>query len=87
MKPRPVRPNIYLPVVRFGVVVADWKYILCATLIGYLVPFFFRLKVANMENFAFSILTVNNGWSSLQQTKEQIERTLNDLIINAQPQR
>ena len=48
MKPRPVRPNIYLPVVRFGVVVADWKYILCATLIGYLVPFFFRLKVGNV---------------------------------------
>jgi hypothetical protein len=38
-----------------------------------------------MENFAFSIITVNDGWSSLQQTKEQIERTLNDLIVNGQP--
>ena len=28
MRVRSVRPNIYLPVVRFGVVVADWKYIL-----------------------------------------------------------
>jgi hypothetical protein len=45
MRFRPVRPNIYLPVIRFGVLVADWKYILAATLLGYLVPFFFRLKL------------------------------------------
>jgi hypothetical protein len=48
MRFRPVRPNIYLPVVRFGVVVADWKYILCATLTGYLIPFFFRLKIGSV---------------------------------------
>jgi len=48
MRVRSVRPNIYLPVVRFGVVVADWKYILGATLVGYLVPFFFRLKIGNV---------------------------------------
>src|SRR5256885_1269009 len=48
MRLRPVRPNIYLPVVRFGVVIADWKYILCATLAGYLIPFFFRLKFAGV---------------------------------------
>ena len=46
----------------------------------------YGLRLQDMENFAFSIITVNNGWSSLQQTKEQIERTLNDLIVNAQPQ-
>ena len=45
----------------------------------------YGLRLQDMENFAFSILTVNNGWSSLQQTKDQIEHTLNDLIINAQP--
>lgn len=45
MRYRPVRPNIYLPVIRFGVVVGDWKYILGATLAGYLIPFFFRLKI------------------------------------------
>jgi len=44
----------------------------------------YGLRLQDMENFAFSIITVNNGWSSLQQTKDQIERTLNDLIINAQ---
>src|SRR5687767_1606387 len=45
----------------------------------------YGLKLQDMENFAFSIISVNNGWSSLQQTKEQIEQTLNNLIINAQP--
>jgi len=45
----------------------------------------YGLRLQDMENFAFSIITVNNGWSSLQQTKEQIERTLNDLIVNGQP--
>jgi hypothetical protein len=44
MRFRPVRPNIYLPVIRFGVLISDWKYILAGTLVGYLVPFFFRLK-------------------------------------------
>lgn len=48
MRSRSVRPNIYLPVVRFGVVVADWKYILGATLVGYLIPFFFRLKIGSL---------------------------------------
>jgi len=45
----------------------------------------YGLRLQDMENFAFSIITVNNGWSSLQHTKDQIERTLNDLIVNAQP--
>ena len=45
MRFRPVRPNIYLPVIRFGVLISDWKYILAATLVGYLVPFFFRLRL------------------------------------------
>src|ERR1051325_5011280 len=45
----------------------------------------YGLRLQDMENFAFSILTVNNGWSSLQQTKEQIEKTLNDLITQPRP--
>ena len=32
MRFRPVRPNIYLPVIRFGVLISDWKYILAVTL-------------------------------------------------------
>jgi len=42
----------------------------------------YGLKLQDMENFAFSIITVNDAWSSLQHTKDQIEQTLNDLIIN-----
>src|ERR1044072_8723928 len=45
MRFRPLRPNNYLAVIRFGVLISDWKYILTATLVGYLVPFFFRLKI------------------------------------------
>lgn len=45
MRPRPIRPNIYLPVTRFGVLISDWKYVLAATLIGYLAPFLFDLKL------------------------------------------
>jgi hypothetical protein len=42
----------------------------------------YGLKLQDMENFAFSIITVNDAWESLQHTKDQIERTLNDLIVN-----
>ncbi len=45
MRARPVRSKIYLPVVRFFVVSSDWKFVLAATLVGYLVPFFLHLKV------------------------------------------
>ena len=47
----------------------------------------YGLRLQDMENFAFSIMTVNDGWLTLQQTKDQIERTLTDLIIDAQPDR
>jgi len=46
----------------------------------------YGLRLQDMENFAFSIIAATDGWLSLQQTKDQIERTLTDLIINAQPQ-
>jgi hypothetical protein len=45
----------------------------------------YGLRLQDMENFAFSIMAATDGWLSLQQTKDQIERTLTDLIINAQP--
>jgi hypothetical protein len=38
MKLRPVRPNIYLPVVRFGVADSDWFSVLLISCAGYLVP-------------------------------------------------
>ena len=45
----------------------------------------YGLRLQDMENFAFSIMTVNDGWLTLQQTKDQIEQTLTGLIIDAQP--
>lgn len=45
MRPRPIRSNIYLPVVRFGVFTSDWKFVLAATLVGYGVPFWLDLKL------------------------------------------
>src|SRR5687767_6148501 len=38
MRVRPVRPNIYLPVVRFGVADSDWFSILLISCAGYLAP-------------------------------------------------
>ncbi len=45
MRPRRIRSNIYLPVVRFGVVSSDWKFVLAATLLGYAMPFWLDLKL------------------------------------------
>ncbi len=38
MRVRPIRPNIYLPVVRFGVADSDWLSILLISCVGYLAP-------------------------------------------------
>ena len=38
MKMRPVRPNIYLPVVRFGVADSDWLSVLLISCASYLLP-------------------------------------------------
>jgi hypothetical protein len=38
MRARPIRPNIYLPVVRFGVADSDWFSVLLISCVGYLAP-------------------------------------------------
>jgi hypothetical protein len=45
MRHIPIRPNIYLPVARFGVLISDWKFVFMATLIAYSTPFLFDLKL------------------------------------------
>jgi len=47
MRPRPIRSQIYLPVVRFGVVDTDWKFVIFITLLCYSVPFLLNLKILN----------------------------------------
>ena len=45
MKLRPVRPNIYLPVVRFGVADSDWLTVLLISCASYLTPVPFGITV------------------------------------------
>jgi hypothetical protein len=45
MRTRPIRPNIYLPVVRFGVADSDWFTVLLISCAAYLVPIPFGLTV------------------------------------------
>lgn len=45
MHPRPIRSQIYLPVLRFGITDEDWGIVLLASVLGYAVPFFFNLRV------------------------------------------
>jgi hypothetical protein len=45
MKLRPVRPNIYLPVVRFGVADSDWFSVLLISCASYLAPVPFGITV------------------------------------------
>lgn len=45
MRLRPIRPNIYLPVVRFGVADSDWFSVLLISCAGYLLPVPFGLTV------------------------------------------
>lgn len=44
MRARPIRSQIYLPVVRFGVRDTDWKFVIFTALLGYSIPFMFNLR-------------------------------------------
>jgi len=56
MHPRPIRSQIYLPVVRFGVVDSDWKFVIFITLLCYSIPFLFNLKILNFPIEIWSTL-------------------------------
>ncbi len=45
MRLRPIRPNVYMSVSRFGVRIEDWKFVFAATLISYTVPYLLNLKL------------------------------------------
>ena len=45
MRVRPVRPNIFLPVVRFGVADSDWFTVLLISCAGYLAPVPFGITI------------------------------------------
>ena len=43
-KVRPIRPQIFRPVVRLGVNDADWPFVILFTAAGYAIPFFLNLN-------------------------------------------
>ena len=45
MQARPTRPQIYLPVLRFGITDEDWGFVILAGIAGYAVPFLLGLEV------------------------------------------
>jgi len=48
MQPRPIRSQIYLPVLRFGITDEDWGFVIVAAVAGYAVPFLLGMKVGNV---------------------------------------
>lgn len=67
MQPRPVRSQIYLPVLRFGITDEDWGFVIVAAIFGYAIPFLFGLKVGSVPlemvgwiiTMGLTILTLN----------------------------
>lgn len=48
MQARPIRSQIYLPVLRFGITDEDWGFVIVAAILGYAVPFIFGMKIGNV---------------------------------------
>lgn len=48
MQSRPIRSQIYLPVLRFGITDEDWGFVLLASVLGYAVPFIFNLRIYHL---------------------------------------
>jgi hypothetical protein len=44
MQARPIRSQIYLPVLRFGITDEDWGFVILASIAGYAVPFLLGWK-------------------------------------------
>jgi len=45
LRSRPIRSQIYLPILRLGLQDSDWAYVLFAGTLGYSVPFLLGLKL------------------------------------------
>lgn len=62
MKLRPVRPNIYLPVVRFGVADSDWLSVLLISCASYLapVPFGITLLYVPLQMWTWLLATASS---------------------------
>jgi len=62
MKARPIRPNVYLPVVRFGVADSDWFTVLLISCAGYLapVPFGITLLYVPLQMWTWVLATAGS---------------------------
>ncbi len=62
MRARPVRRNIYLPVVRFGVADSDWFSVLLISCAGYLapVPFGFTVLYVPLQMWTWLLATAGS---------------------------
>ncbi len=54
MRKRPIRARIYQPVMRFGVVASDWKYIIAASLVCYALPMVMKINLGGVPLFLIS---------------------------------
>jgi hypothetical protein len=61
MRLRPIRPNIYLPVVRFGVADSDWFTVLLISCAGYLAPVPFGITLLYVPLQMWTWLFVTAG--------------------------
>src|SRR5262245_46506489 len=67
MRPRPMRSQIYLPVLRFGITDEDWGVVILASVLGYAIPFLFGMKASGIPlemigwlvTMALSVLALN----------------------------
>jgi hypothetical protein len=67
MRPRPIRSQIYLPALRFGITDEDWGFVIIASVLGYAIPLFFGLKVSGVPleligwllTMSLSVITLN----------------------------
>ncbi len=67
MQQRPIRSQIYLPVLRFGITDEDWGFVILASVAGYAVPFLLGLKIYRIPaelvgwliTMGLSVLTLN----------------------------
>lgn len=48
MQARPIRSQIYLPVLRFGITDEDWGFVIVAAVAGYGLPFLLGMKIGGV---------------------------------------
>jgi hypothetical protein len=93
MRHRPIRPNVYLPVVKFGVVSSDWKFVLGAIFIGYTAPFLLDLKLwrvklglwTGVSAAAFAVAFFN--WARIGQRPHWLQHKIRALVESPRQRR